>query len=56
MYRRLEAKPEKVQGKDSNSEAECKCTCGTEKATDGDKTPAADFATNRMRDYFKING
>ena len=56
MYRRLESKPVKIEAKDSASEAECKCTCGTEKTADGDKQPAANFSINQLTEHMKING
>jgi hypothetical protein len=56
MYRRLEPKPAKIEAKDSKSEEECKCTCGTEKAVDGEKKPAANYTNNYLNEHFIING
>lgn len=56
MYRRLESKPEKIEAKDTNSEAECICNCGTTEVIDGKKQPKANTTTNTIGTHIKING
>lgn len=56
MYRRLESKPIKIEAQDAKTDADCVCTCGSEKAIDGEKKPEANTALNQMAAHIKING
>jgi len=56
MYRRLESKIMKIETKEAASDAECVCTCKTEKPKDGPPKPAATSSSTQISDNYRING
>lgn len=56
MYRRIEAKPFKIESKKKESELPCVCPCATENGADGEESPPTVRSTNYASVYYDING